>query len=560
MNTHEVINQPPPLEGYNLFTADRVLCDAVRREGAAWAGESIRAFGELAGRRDVIELGHLANRHPPRLHTHDRFGHRIDEVEFHPSWHQLMRLGVEAQIHALPWNERRRGAHVARAAKHFLLTQVEAGVLCPLTMTFASVPALRAEPEVAAQWVPSVTSTTYDPACRPRREKSGCLIGMAMTEKQGGSDVRANTTQAVATGDGGSEYLLTGHKWFCSAPMCDAFLTLAYAAGGLTCFLVPRWLGDGTRNRFLIQRLKDKLGNRSNASSEIEYQETWARRIGAEGRGVPTIIEMVNHTRLDCMIGSAGLMRQALAQAGHHAAHRCAFGKPLARQPLMRNVLADLALESEAATVLSMRVARAYDDESTTPERRAFRRLATAIGKYWITKRGPAMVCEALECHGGNGYVEESILPRIYREIPLSSIWEGSGNVMCLDVLRAMARDEAALPALLDELRAACGADRRYDAFLAETEKQLLRRDELESRARRSVERLALALQAALLLQHAPPLVADAFCAARLGGLAGHAYGTLPSGLDLESLAERATPSPVGASEARVAGPLDPLI
>ena len=542
--THEVFNQPPPLEGYNLLTADAALYEAMQREGAAWAEDELETFGELAGRPEVIELGDLANRHSPRLVTHDRFGHRIDEVEFHPAYHQLMRIGVEAEIHALPWNRPRRGAHVARAVKHFLFTQVEAGVHCPLTMTFAAVPALRAQPEIAEEWLPRVTSAAYDPAMRPPAEKSGCLIGMAMTEKQGGSDVRANTTRAVPLGAGGpgGEYLLTGHKWFCSAPMCDAFLTLAHTDQGLSCFLVPRWRPDGSRNRLLLQRLKDKLGNRSNASSEIEYRDTWARMVGDEGRGVPTIIEMVNHTRLDCMIGSASLMRQALAQATHHAAHRSAFGRLLKDQPLMRNVLADLALESEAATVLAMRVARAYDEEAEAQEARALRRIATAIGKYWVTKRGPAMVCEALECHGGNGYVEESIMPRIYREIPLSSIWEGSGNVMCLDVLRAMARDPAALPALFDELGEARGADRRYDRLLAEIEGQLARRQDAEAQARRIVERLALALQAGLLLRHAPSEVADAFCAARLGGEAGHEYGTLPADLALERIVERAIP------------------
>ncbi len=542
--THEVFNQPPPLTGYDPFTADAALREAVLREGAAWAEEELRAFGERTGRAGVIELGHLANRHPPRLVTHDRFGHRIDEVEFHPAYHELMRIGVEAEIHALPWNRSRPGAHVARAAKHYLFSQVEAGVHCPLTMTFAAVPALRAQPEVAEEWVPRITSAAYDPRMRPSADKTGCLIGMAMTEKQGGSDVRANTTLAKPLGPGGpgGEYLLTGHKWFCSAPTCDAFLTLAYSERGLSCFLVPRWRPDGSRNRHQLLRLKDKLGNRSNASSEVEYRDTWARMVGEEGRGVQTIIEMVNHTRLDCMIGSAALMRQALAQATHHAAHRSAFGRLLKDQPLMRNVLADLALESEAATALTMRIARAYDDEASAPEGRAFRRVVTAIGKYWVTKRGPAMVCEALECHGGNGYVEESIMPRLYREIPLSSIWEGSGNVMCLDVLRALARDRQALAALESELGEAAGADRRYDTFLADTRRDLERREAPEAGARRIVERLALALQASLLLRHAPTWVADAFCAARLGGEAGREYGTLPAGLDLERIVERATP------------------
>ncbi len=541
--THEVLNQPPPLESYNPYTADTALREAVSREGAPWAEKMLTTFGQRTGRREVIELGHLANRHLPRLVTHDRFGHRIDEVEFHPAYHELMRIGVEEEIHALPWNHPRPGAHVARAAKHYLFSQVEAGVHCPLTMTFAAVPALRRQPEIAEEWLPLVTATAYDPRMRPSGEKSGCLIGMAMTEKQGGSEVRANTTHAVpvAGGGPGEEYLLSGHKWFCSAPMSDAFLALAHAEHGLSCFLVPRWRPDGSRNRLLLRRLKDKLGNRSNASAEVEYRDTWARMVGEEGRGVPTIIEMVNHTRLDCTIGSAALMRQALAQATHHAAHRSAFGRLLRDQPLMTNVLADLALESEAATALTMRLARAYD-QTAAPEGRALRRVVTAISKYWVTKRGPAMVCEALECHGGNGYVEESIMPRIYRESPVSSIWEGSGNVICLDVLRTLAREPASLPALFDELGKAGGTDRRYDAAVSEIERELGRHEDKRARARRIVERLALALQAGLLLRHAPSWVAEAFCAARLGGDAGREYGTLPPGLELERIVERAMP------------------
>ncbi len=543
--THEVINQPPPLAGHNLYDSDAALREAVVREGAGWAEDELRVFGELAGRPETIDLGRLADRHTPELRSHDRRGYRIDEVEFHPAWHELMRLGVEAEVHALPWNRPRPGAHVARAAKHFLLTQVEAGVMCPLTMTFAVVPALAAEPELAAEWGPRATSTVYDRRFRPAAEKAGCILGMAMTEKQGGSDVRANSTRAVPVDGGGAgEFLLTGHKWFCSAPMSDAFLTLAHSEAGLTCFLVPRWLPDGGRNPFYIQRLKDKLGNRSNASGEIEVRDTWARRLGEEGRGVPTILEMVNHTRLDCMLGSAGLMRQALAQATHHAAHRAAFGRLLRDQPLMRNVLADLALEAEASTALALRIARAYDEAADDGEARGFRRLATAIGKYWVCKRTPAMVAEALECLGGAGYVEESILPRLYRESPVSSIWEGSGNVICLDVLRALAREDV-LPAFLAELGEARGTDRRYDAFLAETERRLADQSDVQARARRLVERLALALQASLLLRHAPACVADAFVAARLAGEGGQEYGTLPPGTDFEAILERATPKPL---------------
>lgn len=543
--THAVFNQPTPLENYNAFTADQALVEGTRREGAAGAEAELTVFGALTGRADTIKLGFLANENPPKLRTHDRFGHRIDEVEFHPAWHELMGHSVAAEIHALPWNRPGSGAHVARAAKHYLMTQVEAGHLCPITMTFAVVPALQHQPEIAAEWVPRVTSRQYDPRCVPAPEKTGCIMGMAMTEKQGGSDVRANTTRAVALGaEGpGQEYHLTGHKWFCSHPMSDAFLTLAQTDRGLSCFIVPRWLPDGTKNNIRIQRLKDKLGNRSNSSSEVEYANTWARMVGEEGRGVPTIIEMVNHTRLDCMVGSAALMRQALAQAIHHCTGRAAFGKRLIDQPLMQNVLADLALESEAATTLMLRIARAYDESQVDPAARTFMRIATAVGKYWVCKRGPAMVYESLECLGGAGYVEEGIFPRLYREIPLASIWEGSGNVMSLDVLRAMAREPDTIPAFQQELAKAAGADARYDAFLRDLEAELFRTDAHEYRARRMVEKMALALQAALLLQHAPNAVADAFCASRLAGTAGQEYGTLHTGLPLDFILNRATPS-----------------
>ena len=537
--THQVLNQAPPLEGYDPLAHDTVLEQALRREGAAWALDEVGTFGRRSAAPEVFEWARQANEHAPELRTHDRFGHRLDEVRFHPAWHHLMALGVEEELHALPWNRPGPGAHVARAAKHYLLGQVEAGVLCPLTMTFAAVPALEREPHLAERWVKRLGSKDYDPILRAPGEKTGCLMGMAMTEKQGGSDVRANTTQAESMNGDGSEVLLTGHKWFCSAPMCDAFLTLAQAPAGITCYLVPRVLEDGTRNAFFLQRLKSKLGNRSNASSEVEYRGTHAFRVGEEGRGVPTILEMVAHTRLDCALGSVALMRQALAQALHHTRHRRAFGKLLVEQPLMRNVLADLTLEWEAALTLTLRVARAYDEAKEDEAQHAFRRIATAITKYWVTKRTPPFVVEALECHGGNGYVEESVLPRLYREAPLSSIWEGSGNVMCLDVLRAMAREPHTVPALFDELRTATGVDRRYDAHLERLDRQLNRRDDLERRARRVVESLALALQASLLLRHAPSPVADAFCAARLSGEGGHEYGTLPSGVDLGALIDR---------------------
>jgi putative acyl-CoA dehydrogenase len=529
MPTHEVFNQAPPLRDYNPFDADRALADALEREGGGWAAARVRQLAGIAG-GEAIEWGIQANAAPPVLRTHDRYGHRIDEVEYHPAYHRLMELAVAYELHALPWREPRPGAHVARAARFYLQSQAEAGHGCPISMTYAVLPALRVQPDVAAEWEPRFTSTVYDPRPVPAAQKAGALCGMAMTEKQGGSDVRSNTTRARALGRGGpgAEYELTGHKWFCSAPMCDAFLMLAQAERGLSCFLVPRWRPDGTRNAVHLQRLKDKLGNRSNASGEIELDGAWGRMVGEEGRGVATIIEMVNHTRLDCTIGVAALMRQALVQAIHHAIHRVAFGRRLIEQPLMRSVLADLALESAAATALMLRLARAYDD----PGERHFARLATAVAKYWVCKRAPAFVAEALECLGGNGYVEESGMPRLYREAPLNGIWEGSGNVICLDVLRALAHGPEPLEAFYAELALASGADRRLDAHVARLREELADRADLEVRARSLVERMALALEASLLVRHAEPAVADAFCASRLGDAHGHAFGTLPPGVD----------------------------
>ena len=525
-------NQPPPLAGYDLYGENRPLVEAVAREGAAWADAELRALGTLLG-GEPLEWGRLANEHPPKLRTHDRFGERIDEVEFHPAWHELLRLGVEHGLHASPWREPRPGAHVARAAAFATLAQVEAGVGCPLSMTFASVPALRAEPDLADEWLPLLTSTAYEPGLRPAAEKAGATCGMAMTERQGGSDVRANETRAQPLGDG--EASLRGEKWFCSAPMSDAFLVLAQAPAGLTCYLVPRVLTDGTRNAFHIQRLKDKLGNRSNASAEIELADAWARRVGEEGRGIPTIMEMVVHTRLDCVLGSLGLMRRAVAEATHHAAHRNAFGRRLIEQPLMTNVLADLCIDSDAATVLALRLARAYDDDAV-----AFRRLATAVAKYWVCKATPPLVAEALECIGGNGYVEESVLPRLLRESPLNSIWEGAGNVQALDVLRAVERQPESLEAVFAEVDAAVGADARLDGAVATLRAELAEAAD-GANARRVVERIALCLAGALLLRADSP-VADAFCATRLAGQGGRAYGTLPRGIEAAALVERHLP------------------
>ena len=475
VRTHEVTNQAPPLVDYNVFEADRVMGEAVRREGADWAIDRISEVGEIAGRGDVIELGRLANENPPKLRTHDRYGNRVDIPEFHPSWHELMRLGISHELHSLPWREPQPGAHVARAAAFMCFSQAEAGVGCPISMTYSVVPALRKQPELAEEWEPRILSDVYDPRQIPAAEKEGSLFGMGMTEKQGGSDVRANTTvgHPINGGGPGAEYEITGHKWFFSAPQCDAFLVLGQAEGGVSCFLMPRRLPDGELNRFRLQRLKDKLGNRSNASSEIEFDGAWTRLVGEEGAGVRTIIEMVNHTRLDCATGSATGMRAGVAQAINHASHRSTFGRVLVEQPLMQNVLADLAIESEAATIGSLRLARAYDEAiAGDDEAQAFKRIANAVLKYWICKRAPSHAVECLECLGGNGYVEESGMPRLYREAPLASIWEGSGNVQCLDVLRAMVKNPDSVDAFFAEVAEGSG-ESRLDAYVAELRKDL---------------------------------------------------------------------------------------
>jgi putative acyl-CoA dehydrogenase len=509
-------NQPPPLAGYNLFEQDAALVEGLRREGGAAWEPDVRSFGSVLG-GEPLEWGRLANEQPPRLRTHDRYGERVDEIEFHPAWDSLLRLGLDARLQSLPWVDPRPGAHVARAALFVLLGQVEAGVGCPLSMTFAAVPALRAQPELAEQWIPRLTS-------------GEALCGMAMTERQGGSDVRANETTARPDGDA---WILDGHKWFCSAPMSDAFLVLAQAPAGLTCFLLER-----PQPGFRIERLKDKLGNRSNASAELALDGVVARLVGEEARGIRTILEMVVHTRLDCVLGSTALIRRALAEATHHAAHRSAFGRLLADQPLMQNVLADLSVESEAATVTALRLARAYDEDDGP-----FRRLATAVAKFWVCKRTPPLVAEALECLGGNGYVEESQLPRLFRESPLNSIWEGSGNVNALDVLRTLDREPETAEAFLAEVRLAAGEDTKLDASIGRLEHEL--RDPGEAGARRLLELLAVTLQGSLLVRHGAPEVAAAFCASRFDH-AGGVYGTLPAGLDLVAIVERHRPLPDG--------------
>jgi putative acyl-CoA dehydrogenase len=553
--THEVFNQAPPLTGYDVAD-DPVLLDGLRREGAGWAAAELHELGRRAGSEQAQEWGRLANEHPPVLRTHDRFGNRIDEVEFHPAWHQLMGVAVGSGLHAAPWADPRPGAHVARAAKFYVWGSTDEGHTCPITMTYAVVPALRRHPELARRYEPLLTAPVYDPGLRPPETKRGLLAGMSMTEKQGGSDVRANTTRAERTADG--SYRLTGHKWFTSAPMNDLFLVLAQAPGGLSCFLLPRVLPDGTRNGMRLQRLKDKLGNKSNASAEIEYDQAVAWLVGEEGRGVPTIMEMVNLTRLDCVNAAARQMRAGVRQATFHAAHRQAFGAYLADQPLMANVLADLAVEAEAAATVLMRLAGATDRAARGDQQEAtFRRIALAVTKYWVCKRVPVHAAEALECLGGNGYVEESGLPRLYREAPLNSIWEGSGNVTALDLLRGLQRQQGTADALAAELSLAAGGDPRLDTAisgLGRTLRELAARPgpEAQFAARRLAGAITVTLQAALLVRHAPGPVAEAFCASRLGSspgtgtLAGPGvpFGTLPGGLALADVLGRATPVP----------------
>ena len=538
--THEVLNQVPPLEGANLYRIDLPLQDWVRRNKGGWAESRLDAYGQLAG-GPLMVAGFLANENKPVFKSHDRYGHRIDLVEFHPAYHELMRTAITHGIPSLPWTDPQPGSQVARAALMYLHNQAEAGSSCPLTMTYASVPALRLQPGISEQWLPKILSLEYDPRNLPMEQKSGVTIGMAMTEKQGGTDVRANTTRAHAidASGPGQPYELVGHKWFCSAPMCDAFLTLAQTDKGLSCFLLPRHRPDGSRNQFYIQRLKNKLGNWSNASSEVEYRGALAWMIGEEGRGIPTIIEMVSSTRFDCMIGSSSLMRQALTQAMHHCAHRQVSGRVLAEQPLMQNVLADLSLESEAALALTLRMGRALDHPFDEAEEK-FARLVTAIGKYWICKRAPAMIAEASECLGGAGYVEDTILPRLYREAPVNSIWEGSGNVQCLDVLRALSKEPGVIEVLFTELGDGHG-DARLQRYISRLQSAFADKDDIQYRARQLTEDIAVALQAKLLLEAGNGAVSDAFIASRLEGC-GRVFGTLPRGLDISALLARSAP------------------
>jgi putative acyl-CoA dehydrogenase len=519
--THEVSNQPPPLEPYNAFDADVALQEALEREGGAWGVDRVRDFGAVAGSAEAREHSRRALRNVPRLVTHDRFGNRVDAIDYDPSFQWMLRLSVERELPSLPWRDPRPGAHVVRAAMFLMLNGLDTGPACPTAINYAGVPMMRQDAALAAAWEPGMTLPDYDRYAQ---------AGMVMTEKQGGSDLRANSTRAVPAGDGW--YELTGHKWFCTHPVFAVFFTLAQTPGGLTCFVAER-----PHPGFRIQRLKDKMGGRCLASSEVEFESLPARILGEEGRGVAAMSTQINYTRLDTMMGVTGMLRRMLAEAVHHARHRSAFGALLADQPLMQSVLADIAIESEAMTASCMRIARSYDDEDELP----FRRFGTAIMKYWISKRGPIAAAEALECLGGNGFVEESIMPQFFRDIEIGTVWEGSGNVAALDVLRAMAREPEGVPAFLEECELAAGGDAGLDAHLARLRQELgsLDAETVEWRARRIVEDLAVALQASLLVRHAPPAVADAFCGARLGD-GGRAFGTLPARADAAAIADRA--------------------
>ncbi|MDP6345176.1 MAG: acyl-CoA dehydrogenase family protein [Alphaproteobacteria bacterium] len=541
--THEVINMPPHMGDQDLFASDAALREGLEREGAGWAADHVAAFGRLAGREETFEWAEQANRFGPEIRPFDRHGMRINQVSFHPAYHQLMDLAIANDLPTFAWNNARPGNHVAHGALSYLLNQAEGGVLCPMSMTYSVVPALKTTPAVADEWLPKLLVKEYDPRDIPVAEKTGITMGMFMTEKQGGSDVRTNTTRAAPAGaetGPGAGYLLNGHKFFCSAPMCDAFLALAYTDNGISCFLLPRWRPEGSRNGLFIQRLKDKVGNKSNASSEMELVDAWGVMVGEEGRGVRTIIEMVNGNRYYCAVSSAALMRQALVQALHYTTHRSAFQRKLIQQPLMRNVLADMAVEVEAATALWLRLGRAIGAAAGDDGEAALARIGTAVAKYWICKRAPNLIFEAMECHGGPGYVEECILPRLYREAPVNSIWEGSGNVVCLDVLRAMFREEAAIPAFLAEVEQAKGGHALLDRLIAEVQAELADPSDLELRARRVTEMLALAMQGSLLVRHAPAAVSDAFCRARLGDRWSGAYGTLPRDSDFDAILGRA--------------------
>jgi putative acyl-CoA dehydrogenase len=549
--THEVLNQPGPFDDYNAYSEDKPLVAAIRAFEADWADEPLRRTGALVGSEKIQQLARQANRNLPELRTHDRFGHRIDIVEFHPAYHELMSLIYEGETHSFAWTNRRAGAHVARAGMSYLWNQGENGICCPMLMNFASIAALRHEPKLLAEWETLINRPAYDPRPVYAKEKAGVTIGMAMTEKQGGSDLRANTTTARAATSrrgSGAPYLLTGHKWFFSVPMSDLFLTLAQTDKGLSCFLATGWLPDGRRNHLKIQRLKDKCGNKSNASSEVEFYDLYAVMLGEEGRGIRTIIEMAHLTRFDIAVGSAGLMRQALTQAIHHTTNRRAFQRGLIDQPIMRNVIADLAVESEAMMWLSMCLAHAIDRSETNRAEGLLSRIGAPVAKYWACKRATPFVAEAMECHGGNGFIADHFMERLYREAPLNGIWEGTGNVICLDVLRAMQREPESVEILLAEIDKARGGNPNLDAFVERLKRHLADLAGLEPIARRVVEMMACAMQASLLIRYSSPAVTDAFCATRLDGDWGRAFGTLPAGVDARAIVDRARIATDGAA------------
>jgi len=538
-STHTVLNQPAPLHGHNLYAGDTALREAVQRNGGHWAEDDLQRYGEVCGRPEWIERGFQANHYKPEFEPHDRVGNRIDQVHYHPAYHQLMQLALSEGLHSAPWTDPKPGAHVVRAAKYYLHSQVESGHGCPITMTFASVPSIKLTPALAQEWLPKILNRGYDPSNRPHTEKSALTIGMGMTEKQGGSDVRANTTTATLLDDG--SYTLVGHKWFTSAPMCDAFLMLAQTDAGLSCFLVPRWRADGSKNPIQVQRLKNKAGNVSNASSEIELRGAQGWLVGEEGRGVPAIIEMVSATRFDCMIGSSGGQRQATLQAIYHASQRSAFGKALIEQPLMQNVLADLQLEVEGSVAMTMRMAQAMD-HLDNERQKLLMRLGTAVGKYWICKRTPHHAYEAMECLGGNGVIENFITARLYRDAPINAIWEGSGNIQALDVLRALAKTPEVLTNWYDELETSKGSDPLLDKAIVRLKDEMANLDSIEYRARHLVDQMALTMQAHLLVQGGNTAVAEGFIRSRLGAQGMGNTGTLPMGVDVNSIIERGNP------------------
>lgn len=541
--THEVLNQAGDLANYNAYTSDQALQEAISVFDAGWATAKLRACGELVGSERVQHLARTANRNEPELRTHDRFGHRIDQVEFHPAYHELMDMVFSSETHSLAWTEKRVGGHVARAALSYLWNQGENGICCPMGMTFASVGALRHDPALAAEWEPLIMRTGYDSRPIHARDKSAITVGMAMTEKQGGSDLRKTQSTARPAGSrtgSGADYLITGHKWFFSVPMSDVFLTLAQTENGVSCFLAPGWLPDGSRNNLRIQRLKEKCGNRSNASSEVEFKDLHAVMVGPEGRGIRTIIEMAHYTRLDFAVGSSGLMRQALVQALHHTSSRTSFGERIIDQPVMSNVAADLAVESEAQMWLGMRLARTLDHQDTSEHERLLSRIATPMAKYWSCKQAPMFVVEALECHGGNGFIEDHLMARLYREAPLNGIWEGTGNIICLDVVRAVQREPATVDAVMEEIRLGMSDDPALALHADDLEKRLRRLPGNQGEARHTVEMMAHTLQASLLRRYAPAAVSDAFVASRLNGHWGRAFGTLPDGMDTRAIIERA--------------------